>query len=381
VARASTATASEDLSHAAGGLEPRPGRVYVAMSGGVDSSVAALLFQRQGLDVTGVTFKLFGGDDDTDTRPCCSAESACLARAVCQRLGVPHYTLSFVRPFREMVIDRFVAEYAAGRTPNPCVLCNRHVKFGAFLSLISTIEGARIATGHHARIGATADGLRLWPGVDELKDQSYALCHLNQTTMPRVLLPIGELGKPEVRRLAREADLPTAEAPESQDICFVTQGGYGEFLQRRGVECQPGPIVTRDGTALGSHRGLPLYTVGQRKGLGLAPDGPYFVAEKRVADNALVVVAAADLRQGEVALVEVNWCDGPADAWPPAWPTGMRIMLRYRSRLVACDPVGECQSGRLLRLRLAEPMVIAPGQYGVLYDGRDGHVIGGGMIS
>jgi tRNA-uridine 2-sulfurtransferase len=410
-----------------------PPRVFVAMSGGVDSSVAALLLQRAGYLVTGITFKLFSNEDlgEDDDRPCCSLESVARARRVCDRLGVPHYTMFFVEAFRELVIERFIAEYAAGRTPNPCVLCNRHLKFDLFLAKALALGADYIATGHHARIaagtgggatalggvqapalqdgGATAlggvqapalqdggvtalggvqapalqDGMgfRLLAGRDQGKDQSYALCHLNQTTMPRVLLPVGELCKSGVRDLAREASLPPAEQPESQDICFVREGHYGEFLARHGLPEAPGPIITREGRVIGEHRGLHRYTVGQRRGLrlsGLAER--HFVAEKRLADNTLVVAVLDDLRQEEVALQDVNWCDGPAGAWPAAWPAGLRAMLRYRARPVVAEVVADDPGDRRVSLRLHEPLVVAPGQYGVLYDAADGHVVAGGTI-
>lgn len=373
------------------------------MSGGVDSSVAAWLLQRDGYDVTGITFRLFdrvGPPEEEADRLCCSLESVYRARRVCDRLGVPHYTLDLRSAFAEHVIGRFVAEYAAGRTPNPCVLCNRHIKFGVFLQKALALGAEYVATGHHARIGRgrAAVGRRngpgdeegecggespafwLLPGRDAAKDQSYALCHLNQTTMARVLLPVGELAKDEVRRLAREAKLPTAETPESQDICFVHAETHKDFLARHGVAAEPGPVVTREGRVVGTHRGLHAYTVGQRRGLNLSPDGPWFVAEKRVADNALVVVCAAELRRRDVILTDVNWCDGAEGDWPEQWATDLRVMLRYRSQPVGCAVVAEEAAARRLRLRLAEPAVVAPGQYGVIYDGRDGHVVAGGTI-
>jgi tRNA-uridine 2-sulfurtransferase len=353
----------------------------VAMSGGVDSSVAAWLLREQGYSVVGVTFKLFtnaqlGCDED---RACCSEATTAAARGVCQYLGLPHYTLSFVDEFRRHVLETFVAEYAAGRTPNPCVVCNRDIKFDLFLKKALATGADLIATGHYARIEREGTGYRLLPGVDTTKDQSYALCHLNQSTMPHVLLPIGQYTKQQVRQIAREQRLPTAETPESQDICFAPEGSYREFLQQQGVVDQPGSIVTPEGRVLGEHRGLSAYTVGQRKGLGLA-GGPWFVIAKRVADSTLVVGSEAQAARSEVLIEQVNWCSEPEDGWGRA-PARLVAQVRYRCAPVGCEVAAQDPHRRTLTLRFAEPVIAAPGQYAVLYDAVGHHVVVGGAIA
>lgn len=353
------------------------------MSGGVDSSVAALLLLRQGYEVVGVTFKLFENEDAEieQDRPCCSLENVERARAVCQELGVPHYTMSFVEQFRADVIDRFVCEYAAGRTPNPCVLCNRHIKFDGFLRKALAIGADYVATGHHARITPVAGLYHLHPGADPDKDQSYALAHLNQTTMPHVLLPVGEYLKGEVRALAAEAGLATAEVEESQDICFVTRGQYGDFLAGRNIVSQPGPIIDAAGAVLGEHRGLERYTVGQRKNLGVSVGRRLFVIEKRLADNTLVVGDYEQVCRHVVEVEDVNWCDLPAGQWPEH-PEGLQVkaMLRYRQQPIPCAIEAHNPQSRTATLRLQTAGIAAPGQMLALYDQRDGHVVMGGTI-
>lgn len=359
------------------------GKVFAAMSGGVDSSVAALLLQRQGYEVVGVTFKLFDNEDigrDAD-RACCSLDSIERARAVCNQLGITHYVMSMVSEFAEAVIDRFVCEYAAGRTPNPCVLCNRHIKFEAFLRKARAIGADFVATGHHARLQRLDSALRLLPARDPDKDQSYALAHLNQSTMPYVLFPVGEYLKTEVRDLAREAGLPTAETPESQDICFVPEGTYQEFLAGRNVPSAPGPIMDTEGHILGVHAGLHHYTVGQRKNLGISAAERLYVIDKRIGDNALVVGPEEQVRREMVQVEDLNWCDLPAGQWPQCpGDYSLQAMLRYRQKPIPCSIVWHNPDERTLELELDEPGIAAPGQTVALYDAHDAHVVAGGTI-
>jgi tRNA-specific 2-thiouridylase len=358
-------------------LPPGRGRLaVVAMSGGVDSGVTALLMKEAGYRTIGINMRLFTPEEGHSR--CCSIDDMEDARAVCQRLGIPFYPLNMEREFVGAVIDPFVDAYLAGRTPNPCLECNRKPKFGFLLGRAKALGAAALATGHYARTERGPDGrFRLRRAADERKDQSYVLYTLTQEQLGRVLFPVGALTKPEVRALARQYELPVARKAESQDICFVPTGDYAAFvLKRRPGAAQPGPIVDPDGQVLGKHRGLIHYTVGQRKGLGISGPEPFFVMEIDVARNRLVVGTERQL--GFVALTasNVNYVGGEV----PADPTPVIAVLRYRGQELPATliPTGPDTA----RVVFAEPpRSVAPGQAVVFYAATDRElVLGGGTV-
>jgi tRNA-specific 2-thiouridylase len=346
------------------------------MSGGVDSSVAAALLREQGYQVVGATMKLLDLPDELyGDRGCCSLDAVRRAQAVCGRLDIPHYTLNFVADFQRDVIAPFVAEYAAGRTPNPCLRCNLVVKWGELLRRARGAGCEYLATGHYARRERGGGRWVLRRGLDQAKDQSYALYGLSQEALAYTLLPLGEMTKPEVRAIAARLGLPTAETEESQDLCFVPGGDCREFLRER-IPFRPGPIVDEQGRVLGEHEGLPAYTVGQRKGLRLGGGGePLFVLAKDARGNRLVVGPRESLARREVGVEQVNWVSRAA---PPVGKTiRAEVELRYRGKLVPAEIT--VKAGNRASLRLAEhDQAVTPGQAAVWYEGEV--LLGGGLI-
>jgi tRNA-specific 2-thiouridylase len=357
-------------------------RVVAAMSGGVDSSVAAAMLAEQGFDVIGVTMKLFCHGDDVPDRPCCSLESINDARRVCERIGIPHYVLNMERAFGRDVVDDFVAEYARGRTPIPCVRCNTFTKFRDLVAKADALDAPWIATGHYAR---TTNGV-MRRGRDPQKDQSYFLWGIDRAVVARLLLPVGELTKPETRARARTLGLDVvADKTESQDICFVPDGDHAAVVSRRLGASAPalaaGPFVTTDGDVVGEHRGFARYTVGQRRGLPGGASRPLYVLAIRPDDRAVVVGPREALFGSAVVAREVNWLT----PHPPRVGSPVEVQIRHRGTPVGAtitrlEMTGDPDArGGEIELSLDTPVAaIAPGQSVVLY-ARD-QVLGGGVI-
>lgn len=345
------------------------------MSGGVDSSVAAALLVREGYDCVGVTMKLFEDGAELPDRPCCSLDATSDARRVAQQLGIPHYVLNMVDHFGRDVIADFVAEYAAGRTPIPCVRCNTFTKFSDLVAKADAIEAPFVATGHYARMMGGA----LHRGADDAKDQSYFLWGIDRAVLPRLMLPVGEMTKAETRAIARELDLPrVADKPESQEICFVPDGDYVQILRRElpasAPALAPGPIVATDGTVIGEHEGFARYTIGQRKGLPGGFSEPLFVVALRPATREVVVGPREALLGATVSATGVHWLDTA----PPA--VGSRVLVRVRHRAPLVGGVVNARGDESVSVALDEPVAaITPGQSLVLYDGT--RVLGGGFIA
>jgi tRNA-specific 2-thiouridylase len=349
-------------------------RVIVGMSGGVDSSVAAALLVEQGYEVIGVTMRLWtlhDGDALPSKQQCCSVEDVDDALAVAQTLGIRHYVMNFEREFQAKVVDYFVDEYGRGRTPNPCLACNEHIKYRTLLDRALALDADYLATGHYARVQHTPRGARLLRARDAGKDQSYVLYTLGQAELTRLLLPLGEYEKREVRRIAARHALPVAEKPDSEEICFVPNNDYRTFLAAR-LPSSPGALVdAASGAVVGEHGGYTGYTVGQRKGLG-AFAGRRYVVGIRPETN-VVLIGEEDLLLRRTAVAErLRFTHGR----PP--PDGARIeaKIRYKS---APAPATLCVEGDRATITFDEPQrAITPGQAIVFYDGDE--VLGGGTI-
>jgi len=353
-------------------------RVVVAMSGGVDSSVAAALLVEAGYEVVGLTMEIWPEetrDDISHKAGCCSLGAVDDARAVAATLQIPYYVMNLRERFHTEVIDYFTSSYLSGRTPNPCIACNRKVKFDTLLRRARALGAAKLATGHYARVVHEGGRYRLLRGVDRAKDQSYQLYTLGQEQLAHILLPLGTWTKAEVRQKAREWGLPVAEKPESQEICFVADGDYRRFLRDWAPQAfRPGPIVDRQGRVLGQHQGLPGYTVGQRKGLGIAWSEPLYVLEVDPARNRLVVGPAEELGARGLLAEEVHYVQGE----PPSGPVRVTAKIRYQA--ADAPALLEPGEGRTARLTFDEPLRdITPGQAVVFYQGEE--VLGGGTIA
>lgn len=351
-------------------------KMMVAMSGGVDSSLAAALLHEQGHEVVGVTMHLWDDEDERLAESlCCAAEMAESARRVCARLGIPYYVFNYQQEFRRHVIDYFVQAYSQGFTPNPCLECNREIKFRALLERARTLGFDAVATGHYARIVAGPAGrYQLLRAVDRDKDQSYMVYMLGQGDLARLRFPIGELTKPQVRAMAAARGLASAERAESQDICFVPGGDYRNLLREEAPEhLVPGPIVDLQGREIGWHQGLPLYTIGQRRGLGLGGGQPLYVVDLDLDRNALVVGPREAILRDRLTVDRVSIVDG---GWP-AEPFSCTVQVRAHADPAPAE-VTPLAGGRLAVRLLAPLGAITPGQAAVLYAGE--RVIGGGRI-
>jgi tRNA-uridine 2-sulfurtransferase len=355
------------------------GTVIVGMSGGVDSAVAALALKEGGFRVQG----LFMSNWDDDDAYCTAAEDFQDARRVCEALELPLHRVSFAAEYRERVFAHFLREYAAGRTPNPDVLCNREIKFGVCLNYMHRLGASWVATGHYARVTRSAAGTRLLKAADTAKDQSYFLHQVRPEALAKTLFPIGEMHKNEVRKRAHAAGLPVFDKPDSTGICFIGERPFEEFLSRY-LRQPPGPIESPEGAVIGEHRGLALYTLGQRSGLRIggragAAAAPWYVAAKDSERNALIVVQDHDhplLLSDRFEVDDVQWLGAPA----PALPLDCAVKTRYRQSDIPCTVrIGEGAAGTLRVTLQAPARAVTPGQYAVFYQGEQ--CLGGGVIA
>lgn len=364
-------------------------RVVAAMSGGVDSSVAAALLVKQGYEVIGLMMRLWGEPDSNGGahNRCCAPDSMVQARRVAEMLDIPFYAVDTQQTFKTKIVDFFIDGYASGVTPNPCVECNRHIRWDFLLNRALSLGAQYLATGHYARVrpspalaGRGAGGederqsFQLLKAVDEKKDQSYVLSVMGQAQLRHALFPLGEYTKAEVRELAREFKLPVAERPESQDLCFLADNDYRRFLgQYAGDSLRPGPIQRTDGTVIGQHEGLPLYTIGQRKGIGIAAPEPLYVLGTKPDSNALIVGTVDELGSDRLTAARVNWVSGHV----PEIPVQAQVKIRYKAPPVSAT-ILPLPSQRV-EVRFAQHLRdITPGQAAVFYEGEV--CLGNGII-
>ena len=351
-------------------------KILVAMSGGVDSSVAAKLLCDAGNLCIGCTMKLYDNADAGIDRAhtCCSLDDVEDARSVAHCLGMDYFVFNFSDDFREKVIDKFVASYLAGRTPNPCIDCNRYMKFDKLFDRADVLECDKIATGHYARIDFANGKYRLKKALDATKDQSYVLYAMTQKQLSRTLFPLGDLAKSETRRIADAAGFVNADKPDSQDICFVPDGDYAKIIElHMGHPASPGNFIDPTGKILGRHAGIIRYTVGQHRGLGIDTPGKRYVCAVNAADNTVTLGEAADLMRRDAAVTDFNWIAGEA----PASPIRCKAKLRYRQ--VEQPATVTPRADGSVEILFDEPQrAVTPGQAAVLYDGDV--VLGGGTV-
>lgn len=349
-------------------------RVIIAMSGGVDSSVAAALLKKQGFDVIGIFMKFWAEDGySTSIREnvCCSVEAVTAARAVAEKFQIPFYVVNFANEFKKTVVDYYISEYENGQTPNPCVICNRDIKGEILMRKVLELDGDYLATGHYAQVMKSGSKYRLLKGKDQNKDQSYFLWTLTQEKLSKLLFPVGDLTKPEVRKLAKKFNLPTAERRESQGICFIPDRDISGFLHRHGKKLtKPGDILDLSGKKIGRHQGLINYTIGQREGLGIGGAKAYYVLKLNSRENTLICGDDADLYGKSLIATGLNWIDGEPKV-------NIKATIRYG------HPAEKCQIQNIdkdkIKVVFKKPQrAVTAGQSIVFYRGDE--LLGGGVI-
>lgn len=352
--------------------------VVVAMSGGVDSSVSAALLVQQGYNVIGMMMRLWA-EENVDGygghNRCCTPDQMADARRIANQIGIPFYVIDTRSHFKKQIVQFFIDQHAQGVTPNPCMACNRHIRFDWLLNHALSMGADYLATGHYARVEHSNDGSRLYKAITPEKDQSYVLSVLTQEKLSKAMFPIGNYTKPKVRELAADFGLPVASKGDSQDLCFLGDGDYRRFLRQHGPEdmFEPGPIVMQDGTELGTHEGLPNYTIGQRKGLGIAYSEPLYVLKLDHSRNALVVGTRQQLGKDELTTGVFNWVAGAV----PETPFEAEVKIRYKAK-PRTGIVTPLESGGV-HIKFEDPLRdITPGQGAVVY--QDDLVMGSGII-
>lgn len=347
-------------------------KVVMAMSGGLDSSVAAALLKRAGFDVVGIFMKFWSPPLGKQGNRCCSPEAEIRARKVAKVLKIPFYVCNFEKEFKKRIVDYFLKEYRAGKTPNPCVICNKEIKFGLLLEKALKLNADFVATGHYSRLKKDKNGIHLLRAEDKDKDQSYFLWQLHQKQLRRTLFPIGNYERAEVKKLAKQFKLPVLKAPKSVEICFIGKT-INDFLEKY-LKTKPGEIIDIKGRAMGKHQGLWFYTIGQRKGIELS-GGPYYVLDKDLKRNILIVTKnEKDLYKKELKAKNINWISGKA----PKFPLRIRAKIRYRHQ-PASATITKNLNSKIYNLKFKKPQrAITPGQSVVFYQGQE--LLGGGII-